>query len=237
MKVFASGSCRLVTTINSGYGLITPIHSMFYNFTGINFLGKLHNSKQHIQFIKFLKGELFIPADILPSFLTSFNVKPRGFVCDKMDILPLKIENIRKQFDECDWYIFEISSLKLFKRNGFEVMIELINNYDYSLQTENELMNDLIEIRKMIPLHKKILFQTHIRPNIIYNDKSKIINNREQIYNIVNEFCNNNHNCYLYDPSILLNKNHSLFDGDTHFTQEGHRAIFHNMYQNYLSIL
>lgn len=237
MKAFASGSCRLVTTINNGYGLITPIHSMFYNFTGINFLGKLHNTKQHIQFIKFLKGELFIPPNILPSFLTSFNIKTCGFVCENMDLLPLKCENIRKQWDECEWYIFEICSLKLFRRDGFEVHHELINNYEYSLQTEKELMDDLNTLRKMIPLHKKILFQTHLRPNIIYNDESKIIENREQIYKTVNEFCKNNNNCYLYDPSILLSNNHSLFDGDTHFTHEGHRASFHYMYQHYLSVL
>ena len=44
MYVFASGSCRLLTSINNGYSKIIPIHSMFYNFTGINFMGKLHNT-------------------------------------------------------------------------------------------------------------------------------------------------------------------------------------------------
>ena len=41
---------------------------MFYNFTGINFLGKLHNTKQHIQFIKFIKDEITLPDDILKNF-------------------------------------------------------------------------------------------------------------------------------------------------------------------------
>ena len=48
MKVFGSGSCRLLTTIHNGRGKIEPIHSMFHNFVGINFLGKQHNTKQHI---------------------------------------------------------------------------------------------------------------------------------------------------------------------------------------------
>ena len=39
MKVFASGSCRLVTTINDGRGKIEPIHSMFHNFVEKIFLG------------------------------------------------------------------------------------------------------------------------------------------------------------------------------------------------------
>ena len=44
---------------------------MYYNYTGINFLGKLHNTKQHIQFIK---DEIIIPDDILPKFLTTYNL-------------------------------------------------------------------------------------------------------------------------------------------------------------------
>ena len=69
MKIFYSGSCRLVTTINNGFNKVVPIHSMFHNFVGINFLGKLHNTKQHIQFIK---DEIILPDDILSKFLTSY---------------------------------------------------------------------------------------------------------------------------------------------------------------------
>jgi hypothetical protein len=75
MKIFSSGSCRLVTTINNGYEKVIPIHSMFYNFVGINFLCKLHNTKQHIQFIKFIKDELALSNDILSKFLTSYSNK------------------------------------------------------------------------------------------------------------------------------------------------------------------
>ena len=71
-KVFASGSCRLLTTIHNGRDKIIPIHSMFSNFFGVNFLGKLHNTKQHIQFIKFIKDEITLPPDILSKFLTSY---------------------------------------------------------------------------------------------------------------------------------------------------------------------
>ena len=73
MKIFASGSCRLVTTINNGRGKVIPIHSLFTNFAGVNFLGKLHNTKQHIQFIKFIKDEITLPNDILSKFLVNVN--------------------------------------------------------------------------------------------------------------------------------------------------------------------
>ena len=74
IKVFSSGSCRLLTTINNGYEKIEPIHSMFHNFIGINFLGKLHNTKQHIQFIKYINDKIEIPKNILKSFLTSYGL-------------------------------------------------------------------------------------------------------------------------------------------------------------------
>jgi len=231
MKIFSSGSCRLLTTINNGYDKVVPIHSMFHNFVGINFLGKLHNTKQHIQFIKFIKDELTISNDILSKFLTSYsNID----ICEDKSLLPLKKDNIKKQFDECEWYLFEICSLKLYKNNGFEVQYELTNEYNYILQTEEELFEDLQVIRQLIPFNKKILFQVHFRPNIIYNDANKTIENREIIYNLINKFCEKNENTFIYDPSILIQTNHSLFDGDTHFNYIGHIESFNYIYNNYL---
>jgi len=230
MKIFASGSCRLVTTISNGHDKVIPIHSMFHNFVGINFLGKLHNTKQHIQFINFIKDDIVIPNDILSSFLTSYSNIGQ---CEDESLLQLKKENIKYQFHECEWYIFEICSLKLYKNNGFEVQFELTNDYNCILQTEEELLEDLHTIRMLIPLHKKILFQVHFRPNIIYNDTSKTIDKRELIFNVINEFCEKNENTYIYDPSFLLKTNNTLFDGDTHFTDNGHLESFDYIVNNY----
>jgi hypothetical protein len=235
MKIFSSGSCRLVTTINNGFDKVVPIHSMFYNFVGINFLGKLHNTKQHIQFIKFIKDEIILPDDILSKFLTSYGgFRGDSFGCEDKTLLPLKKDNIKRQFDECEWYLFEICSLKLYKNNGFEVQYEVTDEYNYILQTEEELLEDLQVIRQLIPFNKKILFQVHFRPNIIYNDSSKTIEKREVIYNLINKFCEKNENTFIYDPSILIQTNHSLFDGDTHFTGNGHIESFNYIYNNYL---
>jgi hypothetical protein len=232
MKIFSSGSCRLVTTINNGYDKVIPIHSMFYNFVGVNFLGKLHNTKQHIQFIKFIKDDIILPNDILSQFLTSYsNIGD----CEDKSLLPLKKENIKRQFDECDWYIFEICSLKLYKNNGFEVQFELTNDQNYILQTEDELLEDLHTIRQLIPLNKNILFQVHFRPNIIYNNANKIIDKRELIFNVITKFCEKNENTFIYDPSFFIQTNHSVFDGETHFTPRGHIESFNYIYNNYIT--
>jgi len=232
MKIFASGSCRLLTVISNGHNKVTPIHSMYYNFVGANFLGKFHNTKQHIQFIKFIMDEIILPLDILSSFFTSYSCL-QGI--EDMSLLPEKKENIKTQFLECEWYLFEICSLKLYKNNGFEVQHELTNNYENILQTDKELLEDLHTIRKMIPANKKILFQVHFRPNIIYNNTANTIENREKIYIIIKNFCEENINTYIYDPSFLLQSNNSLFDGDTHFAFNGFIESFNYIYNNYLN--
>lgn len=224
MKVFVSGSCRVLVGFGSTHKQIVSIHSIYPTggIKGHNFLGKLHNIKQHIQFIKFIKNEINIPKNILPKLFTSFNYRlPWGTYSDDMSLLQNKINNLNKYFNNCEWYIFEICSLKIYINQTYYVHHELTNEYEIEYQTEEDLYNDLQIIRNMIPKNKKILFQTHFRPNIIYNDKSKSIDNREIIYNVVNNFCNQNKNTYIFDPSIILNKNKNLFDGNTHYTLKG----------------
>ena len=231
MKVFCSGSCRLMTTINNGYGKIEPIHSMFYNFVGINFLGKLHNTKQHIQFLQFIKDEINIPSHILPLFLTSYNINVWS-ACENIEFLPIKKKRIKSQLDQCEWFIFEICSLKLYTKDNFHVQHEQTNDYITTIQTKEDLWNDLCILRKMVP--NKLLLQVHFRPNIIYNDETKCIKNREDIYNTVTLFCDQHENTFMYDPSMLL-KNHALFDGDLHFNSIGHTECFYDMYNNFIS--
>lgn len=121
---------------------------------------------------------------------------------------PAKKINIKKDFEKCEWYIFEICSVKIYTKNGYQVHQELGLDYteNIHIQTEEDLLSDLKIIKDMIPKNKKILFQVHFRPNIIFNDDNKKILNREQIYKCVNYFCQNNENCFIYDPSIILKK-------------------------------
>ena len=235
MKLFASGTCRLFCSIKNGHEKFTPIHSMFHNFIGINFLGKLHNTKQHIQFLKFIKEEIILPDDILKKFFVSYGGYGGNFTeCEDVSLIPNKIENLKREFDECEWYLFEICSLKLYRKDGFEIQFEVANEYDYILQTEEELLEDLNTIRAFIPSNKKILFQVHFRPNIIFNDSNQMIDKREMIYNVINRFCETNENTYLHDPSFLLQNNHSFFDGTNHFNHLGDIENFNQIYNNYI---
>lgn len=232
-KVFASGSCRLLTTLHNGRGMIEPIHSMFRNFTGINFLGKLHNTKQHIQFIQWLHDRIELPPHILESFLTSYS-KSIGYI-DHPSRLPSKKKEIRDAFNECEYYIIEVCSLKLYEKEGYQVQFELTHDYRTVVQSEESLYNDLEILYNLLPAGKTLILQTHFRPNIIYNDPSKAIEKREAIYTVVESFCKLHENAHQYDPSILVQSDKSLFDGDTHFTEVGHAASFNYMYKNFLT--
>lgn len=238
MKVFVSGSCRLMASINNGHNKIIPIHSfypLYTHYTGVNFLGKLFNIKQHIQFIKWINDEIELSEYILKSFLLSFS----EFACDskKLDdksLIPIKKHNIKESYNTCDYYMFEISSLKIYEKNRYQVLDRLTQDYQYNLQSEEDLYNDLVILYNLIPKDKPIIFQCHFRPNIIYKDESKAIINREIIYNVLNKFCSSNSNSYLYDPSILLNINPSLFDSDVHFNHIGYTMNFKYIYEKYI---
>jgi hypothetical protein len=235
MKIFSSGSCRALTSIHNGRGRIEPIHSMFHNFVGINFLGKLHNTKQHIQFLRWINEEIEIPDSILSSFLTSYgeyNNSRNGI--EPLEFNKLKKESIKNMFKECQYYLFEICSLKLYERDGYQVQYELTNEYTCAIQSKEDIINDLYILKSLIPEGREIIFQTHFRPNIIYNDTLKTIEKREAIYNSVKNFCSINSNVYLYDPSLLLQKDTSLFDGDTHFNERGLELSFNYIYDTFI---
>jgi hypothetical protein len=226
MKIFCSGSCRLFVGIGYGTIDVAPIHSMIHNLTGPNFLGKQHNTKQHIQFLKYINGDIEIPKEILVKCFTAHKRNHK--------YLEKKRINIKQQFNECDWFIFEICSIKIYTNSGFYVFNELTNDYVIESQTADDLYNDLMILRNSIPEDKNILFQCHFRPNIIYNDESKSIESREIIYKTIKQFCDNNKNTYIYDPSVIINENINIYDGDVHFHPEGHALNFKYICENYL---
>jgi len=244
MKIFCSGSCRLLHAMQNTDKL-EIIHNLREPyFEGINFIGKLHDTKSHIQFINFIKGYISLDEEILKRCYTSYNIerwqKLRIFEFGSIDMISKKIENIKNNIDICDTYIFEICSLKLYKYKGFYCQFEqifdnVVSEYEIVTQTEDDLFHDLETLISFFP-NKKIIFQCHFRPNIIYDDPTKQIDNREVIYTTLLKFCKIHKNCQLYDPSLLLNANKSLFDGDIHFTYDGYDATFQKICNEYLNI-
>ena len=245
-KIFVSGSCRLLSSIGDGHNLVYPIHSLYANFIGNNFMGKLHDIEQHIQFVKYIKNEIAIPKNILSLFLTTHW---KGIAKYKNDSFrnSEKIINIRNDFEKCDVYIFEICSLKTYHKDGFYVQEELcklknntggydiVEKYNMNILSDEELLIKLNILRKLIHSSKPIVFQTHFRPNIMFENDSEPIENREIIFNTIEKFCKNNINVFVYDPSIIVKLyGPSMLDDNVHFSKEGHVKNFEYIYKNYI---
>lgn len=223
MSIFSSGSCRLLNSTDLAKAM--SIHTVSYEFKGdINFLGKLHNTKQHIQFIKYLRNEITIPKYILPLFLSNYNNKR----CSGAISYNKKVAAVKSALDNCEIYIFEICSIKIFEKDGYHLQVELLQrstttDFTTYLQTEAELLSDLIVLRNLIPKEKKVIFQCHFRPNIIFNNPMLELKNRELIYKVLTEFCKTTEHTYLHDPNIIISNDKALLGhDDTHFSMNGH---------------
>jgi hypothetical protein len=227
MKLFCSGSCRLLTTIYNGRDKCDPLHSMYYNYVGKNFLGKFNNTKQHIQFIEYILGNIILPDVISDGFFTDCK--------EKSGHLLEYTENIKRDFFNCDVYIFEVCSLKIYNIDGYEVSYQHTNKYKYREQTEQEIYDDLIKIRSIIPLDKHIVIQGHFRPQIVYGSDHSPIAKREIICNAINHFINDSKNVSLCDPSYFLKDNQDCTDDDIHFNDIGHIKFFDYLYEWILS--
>jgi hypothetical protein len=239
MKVFCSGSCRLLNVIRNTEDIET-LHSLENPaFKGINFMGKLHNTKCHIQFIKFIKGLIELSEENLENFLTAYNYNKYKSIryIEELSTIPDKLKRLKESIDECDAYIFEICSIKIYKYNDVychhEQQVDDIT-YDMTIQTKEELLEDLYTLKSFFP-EKKIIFQCHFRPNIIHDDETKAIPKRELIFNTLTEFCNTNTNCFVYDPSIVIKKDIETFlNVDYHFKGTGHDESFKYLCNNFL---
>jgi hypothetical protein len=191
---------------------------MYYNYVGKNFLGKFNNTKQHIQFIEYILGNIVLPDIILDGFFTDCK--------EKSGHLLEYTENIKKEFFDCDAYIFEVCSLKIYNIDGYEVSYQHTNKYKYREQTEQEIYDDLVKIRNIIPSEKHIVIQGHFRPQIVYGSERKPIAKREIIFGAVNRFITDSENVSFCDPSDFLKDNQDCTDDDVHFNNEGHIKFF-----------
>lgn len=214
IKVFSSGTKRLLQPIERGNPVrITAVHT---NQT--NFLGYLKNTEQHIQLIKLLNNQITVPDEILSRFIDNNN-----------DF----INNIKQVINDCDVYIFEISSIKTFTVDGFQVSSPYERGAVYSNQLKDEFLESLDNLVKLIPIDKKIIFMTPIRSDVIYGVRP--IAEQKIICEGLAEFVTDKNNITVCDPTTFIKKNPNYFDkNDGYFTQLGENRFFLNLYNNFM---
>ena len=244
LTVFSSGSCRTLYPLSKGIDVMNLLHVLFKNdLTGINFIGKLHDIKQHIQFIKYINDIIDVPDNILKKFLTGFNYDKWDNIriFDDIKLLPQKKKILKENFNKTDIFIFEICSLKTYIYDDFYVQYEQFENNDVSeckmiIQTCDDLLDDLNNLLSLLPKNKKIIFQCHFRPNIIFDNENKKILNREIIHDTLIIFSKKYSNVYIYDPSIIIKNNLSYLSDQDHFSELGAIKSFEYIYNNYIRI-
>jgi len=230
-KVFASGSCRLLTSITDGKNVIDPIHSMYQNFIGKNFLGKFHNTKQHIQFIEWIYGKKQIPEEYYKHIFTHVNRTNFPKMARGKESVPDIKREIRKDWFDCDFYMFEICSTKVYEVNGIQIQHELLKRKPSYQQGGDEIVGDLNHLIDLLPEKANVLLQCHFRPNIYKNAPKAAIRNREVIYNSLKKFSDNKPNVILWDPSQLIKKDRRCIGAEgNHWTPYGHSRNFNNIY-------
>lgn len=243
--VFASGSCRLLVSLSDGRltdgrQVVRPLHAlMLHGFLGNNFLCKLHNTRQHIQFLRLIDGSLAVPDDILASFLTSHNqTKWRGRVPGDN---AAKLRSLRDAFHECSVYMFEICSMKLYERDGYQVQFELTDDYTMARQTVDDLVRDLETLVGMVPAGRRIVFQSHFRPQIVSGalsdaDGGGRVQSREDIFHALRLVASRHANVLVHDPSELIRADRAMLGDPTHFSPMGYQKNFAHVYETCLRV-
>ena len=232
MKVFVSATPRCQA---DGSGLKDKIE--FVNTIGVDFLNCASNTKQHIQLIQFLNEEISIPSDVYDYVFNGDKII-QYLSGNVIQIDTLK-QNIQQNYMDCDYFIFEISSLNYVVDTNDFTLLEKFENIECEekLQSSSDLYSDLQTIRNLIPTTKKIIFQTPFRHNVIHRDDSLVINEREIIYETVKSFCEDakNVNCVIYDPSVVIQEQtFYLYNGNDDFTPEGLFESWKYIYNNFI---
>jgi hypothetical protein len=224
MSITLFGTCRLNNISN---------HNNLNNL--INYS---HSTKEVIQFINFLKGELNIPN---PYNKLCF----RTAICDNKFIDYNDIYN--KLFIDTDIFIIEICSNKKYIHNDFylhhlcvdkrfsdhnkNTPHEILNNFIIENQNDEEVENDILEIQKML-YPKKIIIVSH------YNSKQKngeYINSRNHLINLLDYICKKNDIPFI-NPTIVLSnytQEQVITDDLGHYTHFGINE-FANYMNNFL---
>jgi hypothetical protein len=226
MSITLFGTCRL---------------NNIYNHNNLNnLISYTHSTKEVIQFINFLKGELSIP-------------EPYNKLCFRSAICENKFidynDTYNKLFIDTDIFIMEICSNKKYIHNDFylhHLCVDkrfswynnntpdyILNNFIILKQSDEEIENDILEIQKML-YPKKIIIVSH------YNSKQngEYINERNNLINLLENICKKN-NIYFVNPTNVLsnfNQEQVMTSDLGHYTALG-ISEFTNYLNNYIKYI
>ncbi len=233
--VFSSGTARLLSTISGGNHCVIPLHSVMKPYYGPNFVGHFFNIKQHIQFIKLIKGEIELSDEQKAQFLSGFAGKSANEAAqfEPADMIEGKLATLKESIATCKHFVFELCSLEVYEKDGVQLHHELIDKETAAAtkrkQTAGELISDIETLIGLLPEGATVLFIGPIRPQLYDTTKEEILD-VELIYATLNYSTG----YILLDPTIIVKKGGSnmlLPDGE--FTVMGRALFFIYLYEKH----
>ncbi len=206
-KIFRMGSCRIF--------LIPDENQADFEFINEP-IGHTHTLKEHIQLVKFLRGDLTIPSDLLKYIYTFYGGDQKRADIDKV------LEGNRQTIDQADAYLVEVCSLKIlcygdifFQLSRFtkserwnieKPSEELSGNTRIYVQDEDEFHRDFRMLVEL--LHDKpIIFTGHID---VQTENGDYIPGRAQINQMLKKYACV-HGKHYYDLSEDVGKNREKY--------------------------
>lgn len=211
MSITLFGTCRINNVINNN-----NLHDMV-NYT--------HSTKEVIQQIKFLKGEIAIPPPFDTLCFRTGITNNKGILYNPelsakfMDSTLCIIEICsNKKYMYNNYYLHHLCVDKRFSKWNANTPSEIMQGHTCVLQTEDEIESDILEIKKLIEPRKMILV-TH------YNSKmnDKYILARNNLVILLSKIALI-HTIPLINPTEVLKdyKQEDVMDKDLgHYTQLG----------------
>ncbi len=225
MSITLFGSCRL-DRINNNNNLNNDITYV-------------HSTKEIIQFIKYLKGEIKI------------DKQPYNKICFRTPILNNSYidynDSYKKRFDDTNIFVIEICSNKKYIYNDYYIHHicvdkrvpmyntntpkEVLDNYKIEKQDDEEIENDILEIQKML-YPKKIIIVSHY--NSILN--GSVIPARNNLINLLDKICEKHNIPFINPTKVLSNYNQEdvMTEDLGHYNDLGHK-VFTDYTNNFIS--
>jgi hypothetical protein len=239
IKIFASGSCRLLcgfdTKIQTDVGKqCNSLHHFNIEFEGgSNFLGKLHTARQHLLLLKFLTKDLSLSKDDQNCLLSMSTNSPwfqQYFSHDKDYSYSKSLTNIRDNLHSCQFFMFEVCSMKnALHIDTYLPVTEELEGWRVDLirsKSKQECKKDILDLIHYVNMkfnNPKIVLVGHIR-NWIFNKQHAFIADRQEIYELLVEMDSIFENVYYIDPAAFLSNN-DLLD-DWHYKPQAYSKIY-----------
>lgn len=251
ISCFVSGSCRVLCLFDENIidKKFDSIHSanLYTGKGGVDFIGKLHTADQHLTFLKYINGDIYINEEDLQKLFSMKTERVLGYISSCPEyIFEKSIGNLYYRLMEQNIFIFEICSIK--KNINYITKIsrqsELINEKDKEtnllINNEETFKKDLFELIDYVNLkynYPLIIFNGHIR-NWLFNPQHKFIKERQLIYETLKEIENTYKNIKTVDPSDVITSED--LNDDWHYNEQGlnkmHVLLFNTIVDYYSNL-